>query len=84
MSEATISKVRQNLFAFAAAASRGERVEFDYKGTTFRLVADVKASKLSRLEPMDVLADGTSQEDLDEALKQSHATEMANWDQRPL
>ena len=79
-----ISQVRQNLFAFAAAASKGERVEFDYKGTTFRLVADLKASKLSRLEPMDVLTNGTSFEDLDAALKQVHSEEMANWDQRPL
>lgn len=59
-------------------------MEFDYKGTTFRLVADLKASKLSRLEPMDVLANGTSFEDLDAALKQVHSEEMANWDQRPL
>lgn len=79
-----ISKVRQNLFAFAAAASKGERVEFDYKGTTFRLVADLKTSKLSRLEPMDVLANGTSVEDLDAALKQAHLAEIAAWDRRPL
>lgn len=79
-----ISEVRQNLFAFAAAASKGERVEFDYKGTTLRIVADLKASKLSRLEPMDVLANGTSFEDLDAALKHLHSDEMANWDQRPL
>ena len=79
-----ISEVRQNLFAFAAAASKGERVEFDYKGTTFRLVADVKASKLSRLEPWDILTKGTSFEDLDAALTQTHAAEMADWAQRPL
>ncbi len=79
-----ISNVRQNLFAFAAAASKGERVEFDYKGTTIRLVADLKASKLSRIEPLDILAKGTSFEDLDAALKQVHATEMTNWDNRPL
>ncbi len=79
-----ISEVRQNLFAFAAAASKGERVEFNYKGTTLRIVADLKASKLSRLEPMDVLANGTTFEDLDAALKQVHSEEMANWDQRPL
>ena len=79
-----ISEVRQNLFAFAAAASKGERVEFNYKGTTFRLVADLQTSKLSRLEPMDVLANGTSFEELDAALKQVHSEEMANWDQQPL
>ena len=59
-------------------------MEFDYKGTTIRLVADLKASKLSRIEPLDILAKGTSIEDLDAALKQVHATEMTNWDNRPL
>ena len=79
----TISKVRQNLFAYAEAASRGERVEFEYKGITLRLVADLKASKLSRLEPINVLAKGVSIEQVEAALKQVHSAKMADWDKKP-
>jgi hypothetical protein len=59
----TISKVRQNLFALADAASRGEKVQFNYKGNTFQLVAEKKPSKLARLartKPLFTLAPGDS------------------------
>ena len=80
----TISAVRQNLFALAAAAAKGERVEFNYKGTTFRLVAADQPSKLSRLEAMDMFPEGVTSEDVEAALKKAGAEEAAKWDRGPL
>ncbi len=76
----TISKVRQNLFSLAEAAARGERVEFSYQGTTFRLVAEKKVSKLSRLKPMDIFAPGFNPDDLERALEENSKEALAAWE----
>ncbi|MCX6612709.1 MAG: hypothetical protein NTW74_17895 [Acidobacteria bacterium] len=76
----TISKVRQNLFSLAEAAARGENVEFAYQGTTFRLVAEKKVSKLSRLKPLDILPPGVTFDDLEKALKENKKEALAAWE----
>jgi hypothetical protein len=78
----TISKVRQNLFSLAEAAARGETVEFSYQGTKFRLVAENKISKLSRLKPMDILAPGVSLDSLQADMKAEKAKLAAEWEAR--
>ncbi len=78
----TISKVRQNLFSLAEAAARGEKVEFAYQGTKFRLVAENKVSKLSRLKPMDILAPGVSLDSLQADMKAEKAKLAAEWEAR--
>ncbi len=78
----TISKVRQNLFSLAEAAARGEKVEFAYQGTTFRLVAEKKVSKLSRLKPMDILAPGVNSDHLQADMKAEKAKLAAEWEAR--
>ena len=80
----TIAKVRQNLFALADAAARGERVEFAYKGTRFRLVAERKVSKLSRLTPLAVLAEGVTLDSLESDLKDLKTQLQMDWEQRQL
>ena len=78
----TISKVRQNLFSLAEAAARGEKVEFVYQGTKFRLVAENKVSKLSRLKPMDILAPGVSLDSLQADMKAEKAKLATEWEAR--
>ncbi len=76
----TISKVRQNLFSLAEAAARGEKVEFAYQGTTFRLVAEKNVSKLSRLKPMEIFAPGLNSDDLEQALAEVSKEAQAAWE----
>ena len=80
----TITKARQNLFALAEAAARGERVEFSYKGTKFRLVAERKVSKLSRLKPLEVLAEGVTLDSLERDLKVLKTQIQVDWEHRQL
>ena len=80
----TITEARQNLFALAEAAARGERVEFSYKGTKFRLVAERKVSKLSRLKPLAVLAEGVTLDSLERDLKGLKIQLPVEWEQRQL
>ena len=78
----TISKARQNLFALAEAASRGEKVEFVYKGKTIKLVAEKKPSKLARLLPMPGIASGVTFENVEGDLRQMSAEITADWERR--
>ncbi len=78
----TISKARQNLFALAEAASRGEKVEFVYKGKTMKLVAEKKPSKLSRLRAMPGIVPGVTFENIEEDLRQMNAEITADWERR--
>lgn len=80
----TITKARQNLFALAEAAARGERVEFAYKGTKFRLVAERNVSKLSRLKPLAVLAEGVTLDSLQKDFKDLKTQLQMDWEQRQL
>lgn len=78
----TISKARQNLFALAEAASRGEKVEFVYKGKTMKLVAEKKPSKLARLLPMPGIVPGVTFENVEGDLRQMNAEITADWERR--
>ena len=78
----TISKARQNLFALAEAASRGEKVEFVYKGKTMRLVAEKKPSNLARLFPMPGIASGVTFENVEGDLRKMSAEITADWERR--
>ena len=79
----TISKARQNLFALADAASRGEKVQFTYKGNTFQLVAEKKPSKLARLartKPLFTLAEGDSIERIEKDWRKVKDEMHAEWE----
>ena len=52
----TITKLRQDLFRLMDSALRGEPVEFTHKGVVFRVVPEVKPSKLARLTKQRVVA----------------------------
>jgi len=47
----TITQFRQDLFKLVNQALEGERLEFVYKGTGFRVVPEKRVSKVSRLTP---------------------------------
>lgn len=79
-----ISKARQNLFALVESADRGEKVEFTHKGRKFYIVAEELPSKLSRLKPMPILAQGTSIEDIDQALADAGTEAAAAWEKNNL
>lgn len=68
----TITQARQNLFARADAAARGEGV------------AERKVSKLSRLSPLAVLAEGVTLDSLASDLKDLKTQLQADWEQRQL
>ncbi|MBM3760129.1 MAG: hypothetical protein FJW36_07765 [Acidobacteria bacterium] len=76
----TISQVRQNLFALADAAAKGELVEFTHKGRTFRLTVEPKMSKLDRLKGLELLPEGIKQVDLDRALKEVGGEAYGAWE----
>lgn len=81
----TISKARQNLFALADAASRGEKVQFTYKGNTFQLVAEKKLSKLerlSRMKPLFTLPEGDSIEKIEADWQKVKDKMNADWEKR--
>jgi len=76
----SISKARQNLFALADQAAKGEKVEFVHKGQVFQIVPVDRPSKLARLKPMKVLSDGMTFDDLEQALKELPEEVMAAWE----
>ena len=81
----SISKVRQNFFAFVEQAAAGEKVEFVHKGQLFQIVPSIRPSKLSRLRPpLDVLPDGMTMEDLEKARKEMRREVMLAWEQNNL
>ena len=47
----TATQLRKNLFAALEKAADGEPIEITYKGQKFVLEADLRGSKLARLEP---------------------------------
>jgi antitoxin (DNA-binding transcriptional repressor) of toxin-antitoxin stability system len=80
----SISKARQNLFALVDLAAKGEKVEFVHKGQVFQIVPVERPSKLARLKPMNILPEGTTFEDLEQALNaQSHEVTLA-WERNNL
>ena len=77
----SISKVRQNLFAMVDQAAKGEKVEFVHKGQTFQIVPVDRPSKLERLRaPMNILPDGVTIEDLEQARKELRREVMLEWE----
>ena len=81
----TISKARQNLFALAEAASRGEKVEFVYKGKTMKLVAEKKPSKLAKLasmKPLFTLPPGETWESIEEDWSKIKLEMQEDWERK--
>jgi len=52
----TITNFRQHLFKLADRALEGEPVEFTHKGVVFRMVPEIKPSRLARLTRQTVVA----------------------------
>ena len=55
--EVTISQFRKELFTFAEAALRGEKVTITWKGQRLELTPEVKGDFFSRITPMKILND---------------------------
>jgi hypothetical protein len=72
----TITQFRKDLFHMADQALKGERVEFVHKGVVFKVVPEMKRSKLDRLAGQPVLAPGA---DLAEANRALSAEMEAEW-----
>ena len=81
----TISKVRQNFFAFVEQAAAGEKVEFVHKGQIFQIVPLNRPSKLSRLRPHpESFPEGTTAEDIDKALDENRREAILAWERNNL
>ena len=80
----SISKARQNLFALADSAAKGEKVEFVHKGQIFQIVPVDRPSKLARLKAINVLPEGTTFDDLERARKDLRNETMQAWEQNNL
>jgi len=76
----SISKTRQNLFELVDRAAKGEKIEFVHKGQVFQIVPVGRPSKLARLKPMNVLPEGTSFEDLEQAMKNMTQEVTSAWE----
>lgn len=80
----SISKARQNLFSLADAAAKGEKVEFVHKGQVFQIVPVDRPSKLARLKPMNLLPEGMTFDDLEQARKDIRQEAILAWEQNNL
>ncbi|MGI9071196.1 MAG: hypothetical protein ACR2JB_07725 [Bryobacteraceae bacterium] len=69
------------MFQLVEKALAGEFVEVSHRGRTLRLVPEKPASKLSRLQNMNVIV-GTPDE-LDETLNKLSSETQANWEAAP-
>lgn len=76
----SISKTRQNLFAMVDQAAKGEKVEFVHKGQVFQIVPVERPSKLARLKPMKVLADGVTFDNLEQVRDDLHREVALAWE----
>ena len=76
----SISKARQNLFALADQAAKGEKVEFVHKGQVFQIVPVDRPSKLARIKPINVLPDGVTFDDLEQTMKDLQNEVLAAWE----
>jgi antitoxin (DNA-binding transcriptional repressor) of toxin-antitoxin stability system len=79
----TITKLRQDLFRLIDSAREGEPLEFDYKGTVFRIVPEAKPSKLAKLTRQTVVAPASRAVgvgSLDEASRALLSEMQAEWE----
>ena len=53
--EVTISRFRRDLFALVEAALNGDEITFTHKGIHFKVTPEIKASRLGKLTPMQVV-----------------------------
>ena len=76
----TITKFRQELFSLVDRALGGEPLEFVHKGVVFRVVPEVKPSKLSKLTGQRVVAPDTDLKNAGrELLKQMESEWEEDW-----
>lgn len=76
----TITQFRQELFSLVNLALDGEPLEFVHKGVVFRVLPEVKASKLSRLTGQKVVAPDTNLKRVSrELLKQMESEWEEDW-----
>ena len=76
----TITQFRQQLFQLADQALQGETVEFIHKGVLFKLMPEIRVSKLAKLTAEPVLPEGADGDyDSSELLKQMEAEWEKDW-----
>jgi antitoxin (DNA-binding transcriptional repressor) of toxin-antitoxin stability system len=73
-----ITQFRRKLFQLADQALLGEPVEFIHKGVVFKVIPEMKVSKLSRLTQETVVAPGANL-DMTELLKEMEAEWEKDW-----
>ncbi|KAA6460901.1 hypothetical protein DYQ86_11500 [Acidobacteria bacterium AB60] len=78
--EVTITQFRQRVFELVDRALEGKEVWVRHKGRRVRIAPEHPADKLSRITPMEILADGA---DRSESLTKSWKPEMSRqWEQK--
>jgi antitoxin (DNA-binding transcriptional repressor) of toxin-antitoxin stability system len=73
-----ITEFRRNLFHLADRALDGESVEFTHKGVVFKVIPEIRVSKLARLTKETVVVSGESL-DTAELLKEMEAEWEKDW-----
>lgn len=63
----TITRFRRDLFKLVDSALEGETLEFTHKGVVFKVIPEIKPSKLARLTGQPVVAPST---DLEQASRE--------------
>jgi prevent-host-death family protein len=72
-----ITKFRQDLFQFVERALKGEPLEFTHRGVVFKVVPEIKPSRLARLTGQTVVAQGT---DLEQASRELLREMESEWE----
>ena len=77
----SLTAVRKDIFQYVDSALNGQRVEFIYKGTVFRIVPEVAVTKkkLDRLIGEPTLAPGV---DIEVAKRELSAEMVEAWDSK--
>ena len=78
----TATELRKKLFPILDSVSSGTSVEFNYKGKTMKIVAEMGTSKLARLRPQSYTVGSEREIELaaEEQKKQLQADWLAKWD----
>jgi prevent-host-death family protein len=72
-----ITKFRQELFHFVERALKGEPLEFTHRGVVFKVVPEIKPSRLAALTGQTVVAQGT---DLEQASRELLREMESEWE----
>jgi antitoxin (DNA-binding transcriptional repressor) of toxin-antitoxin stability system len=72
-----ITKFRQELFQLVERALKGEPLEFTHKGFVFKVVPDIKPSRLAALTGQTVVAQRT---DLEQASRELLREMESEWE----